>query len=218
MTTTFCNTPIPNRGPTWSSDNSDGLSRPGLTTVQPILTLWACARAACLEACWCRTPSLLHLYSHEPDECDGQVRPFDGIHFLHNLPPVHLPHEKSGFVRRKAHNLYRKAVHAGKWQNFAAGIGTGAAYASCTACTGILIGLRSSSTSAIESSSLPPFILYYCTTQTRPFFHKRCHILRQSDTIDHQHTVCVPPGLCDESDARSHHWSVHLRKDIVRNH
>jgi hypothetical protein len=33
-------------------------------------------------------------------------------------------------VRRKAHNLYIKAVHAGKWQNFAAGIGTGAAYVS----------------------------------------------------------------------------------------
>jgi len=59
-----------------------------------------------------------------------KMYPFDGIHFLHNLPPVHLPHEEPGFVRRKASNLYRKAVHTGKWQNFAAGIGTGAAYAS----------------------------------------------------------------------------------------
>jgi hypothetical protein len=56
--------------------------------------------------------------------------PFDGIHFLHNLPSAHLPHEDVGIIRRKAHNFYRMAVHAGKWQNFAAGIGTGAAYAS----------------------------------------------------------------------------------------
>jgi hypothetical protein len=59
-----------------------------------------------------------------------KVNPFDGIHFLHNLPSVHLPHEEVGIIRRKAYNIYRKAVHAGKWQNFAAGIGTGAAYAS----------------------------------------------------------------------------------------
>ena len=36
----------------------------------------------------------------------------------------------AGLVRHKTHNLYRKAVHAGKWQNFTAGIGTGAAYVS----------------------------------------------------------------------------------------
>ena len=54
----------------------------------------------------------------------------DGIHFLHNLPSAHVPHEEAGIIRRKAYNAYRKAVHAGKWRNFAAGIGTGAAYAS----------------------------------------------------------------------------------------
>lgn len=59
-----------------------------------------------------------------------KLHPFDRIHFLHNFPAVYLPHEDVGFIRRKAHNIYRKAVHAGKWQNFAAGIGTGAAYAS----------------------------------------------------------------------------------------
>jgi hypothetical protein len=59
-----------------------------------------------------------------------KVHPFDGIHFLHNLPSVYPLHEDVGIVRRKAVNIYRKAVHAGKWQNFAAGIGTGAAYAS----------------------------------------------------------------------------------------
>jgi hypothetical protein len=53
---------------------------------------------------------------------------FDGIHFLHNIPSAHHPDEKPGLVRRKTLNFYRKAVHAGKWQNFAAGIGTGAAY------------------------------------------------------------------------------------------
>jgi hypothetical protein len=58
-------------------------------------------------------------------------QPFDGIHFLHNLPSVFLPHEEIGSgVRRRIHHVYRKAVLAGKWQNFAAGIGTGAAYAS----------------------------------------------------------------------------------------
>ena len=58
-----------------------------------------------------------------------ETHPLYGKHFLHNLP-MHLPRDKPGFVNRNAHNLYRKAVHAGKWQNFAAGIGTGAAYSS----------------------------------------------------------------------------------------
>lgn len=57
---------------------------------------------------------------------DDYSHPFNGVHFLHNIPSSH---EEISVVRRKFHNIYRKAVHAGKWQNFAAGIGTGAAYA-----------------------------------------------------------------------------------------
>ena len=27
-----------------------------------------------------------------------KTHPFDGIHFLYNLPSVHLPHEDAGFI------------------------------------------------------------------------------------------------------------------------
>lgn len=47
------------------------------------------------------------------------------IHFLHNLPPVYA---EGGVVWRYMSNLFRKAVYGAKWQNFAAGLGTGAAY------------------------------------------------------------------------------------------
>lgn len=147
-----------------------------------------------------------------------KLYPFDGVHFLHNLPPVHHPDEKPGLVRRKAHNLYRKAVHAGKWQNFAAGIGTGAAYVS-------LHGLHwhPQWITIIEyvchrTTRHHAFISHRCTTQTHPFLYKRHHILRQSDTIDYQHTVCVRPPLGASAEcSRSHLFSAHLRKDIIKN-
>lgn len=52
--------------------------------------------------------------------------PFHDIHFLHNLPPVY----NKGLIERTATNVFRKAVYGAKWQNFAAGIGTGATYVS----------------------------------------------------------------------------------------
>lgn len=52
--------------------------------------------------------------------------PFHHIHFLHNLPPVY----GKGLIERTATNVFRKAVYGAKWQNFAAGIGTGATYVS----------------------------------------------------------------------------------------
>jgi len=75
----------------------------------------------------------------------------------------------------------------------------------CTVCTGILVGSQSSS--AFCHAEPPPdsaLTLYYRDAQTHPFFHKRDHILRQPNTIDHQHTVCVPPGCTGTERSRSH--------------
>ncbi|KIM83368.1 hypothetical protein PILCRDRAFT_819605 [Piloderma croceum F 1598] len=52
---------------------------------------------------------------------------FHDVHFLHNLPPVY---SSKGLIERTATNIFRKAVYGAKWQNFAAGIGTGATYVS----------------------------------------------------------------------------------------
>ena len=60
-----------------------------------------------------------------PHATNSQL-PFHHIHFLHNLPPVY----GKGLIHGTATNLFRKAVYGAKWQNFAAGIGTGATYAS----------------------------------------------------------------------------------------
>ena len=41
-----------------------------------------------------------------------------------------LPKKIANITWPKAQNIYKKALRAGRWQNFAAGIGTGAAYSS----------------------------------------------------------------------------------------
>ena len=47
--------------------------------------------------------------------------PVHHIHFLHNIP---------GKGEGTATDVFRKAAYGAKWQNFAAGIGTGATYVS----------------------------------------------------------------------------------------
>lgn len=62
------------------------------------------------------------------------------------------------------------------------------------ACIGIPTGLQPSSTSVVfnEYHLLIAFRLLYCRiTQDYPFFHKRRYILRQSDPLEHQRTMCV---------------------------
>jgi len=135
MTTTFCSTPIPSRG-------INGIRRsPSVPPIDParphrghdvfipslaafIIIRLLALRLVSVQPSFPCTSTAMNLSDV------AKMYPFDGIHFLYNLPPVHLPHESAGLLRRKAHNIWRKAIHAGKWQNFAAGIGTGAAYVS----------------------------------------------------------------------------------------
>ena len=55
-------------------------------------------------------------------------RLFHHIHFPHNLPSAYGENERIGFIHRTATNLVQKAIYGAKWQNFAAGVGTGATY------------------------------------------------------------------------------------------
>jgi hypothetical protein len=63
------------------------------------------------------------------DQMDARMYPPEGTLPLHAIPHIQLPRKNTGILWLKAQNIYKKAVNAGKWQNFAAGIGTGATYA-----------------------------------------------------------------------------------------
>ena len=145
-----------------------------------------------------------------------KVVPSNGVLPVHPIT-VRLSDEEAGNTRPKEYNICRKALHAGKWQNFAAGIGTGAAYASLHGLhwhphwVTIIEDVRH-----VQPPSEGAVILYRCVAQAHPLFHKHHHILRQSGTFEHQHTVCVSSSYVCMDYLISNRSIARLRQDIAR--
>lgn len=110
---------------------------------------------------------------------DTRTHPSDGTLPRHTFPPIFLPNKKASTLQLKARNIYQKTINAGKWQNFAAGIGTGATYST-------LHGLRwhpdwLTIIEYVRQAQLfaeLPVTLHYFVPKDHLIFHKCNHILR----------------------------------------
>lgn len=63
------------------------------------------------------------------DQMDMDTHPYDGTKLRCALQTTAQPPRKRfRALRLKAKNFFKKAINAGEWRNFSAGLGTGAAY------------------------------------------------------------------------------------------